>query len=362
MRDDDLSGTRRGIQRFLRYAGLLKWPLGIGVLALLYYLNRDQVSQLDRDDIRWGYAAVGFLLCGGAILLTFLRWFLLVWALEFKFSIRDAIRLGFFGYACNYVSFGAVGGDVVKAIALAGKQESRRTVAVATIFLDRILGLLALLLVGALISLFQSAETRHPVFVTAAGVFWGGAIAGLICLLIALHPATPKSRWMNAMVRWKYVGPIIGDFQNGVLLYQSKSRVLWTAVAISVVGHFAMLSSFYFCALSLSPAEGVPDFAAHLLFMPAAEIAAMVPIVPGGIGALEGAIAYFYGKAGFAEGTGLLTGLAYRVISVLLAALGAAYFFLSSSGKAAAGLSEAEIAKPAAGESQPVAGGASRES
>ncbi len=213
-----MSGIRGGIRQILRYSSLLKWPLGIGMLALLFFLHREQVAKLRFNEIRWDFAALGFLLCGGAIVLTQLRWFLLVWALEFRFSVRDALRLGFLGYACSYVMLGSLGGDAVKAIALARKQESRRAVAVATILLDRILGLLALFLVGAFISLVQSAQTQHAIFKTAASIFWVGAIAGLVGLLVMLHPRTPGSRWMNAMVRWKYVGSIIGDIRSGVLL------------------------------------------------------------------------------------------------------------------------------------------------
>ncbi|GAB4144435.1 MAG: lysylphosphatidylglycerol synthase transmembrane domain-containing protein [Planctomycetaceae bacterium] len=322
-----MNAIRNGFEHFKHHAHWLKWPLAAGLLALLYVLNRDQLADLGERSLRWQYATIGFLLCGGSILLTFLRWYLLVWALEFEFRIRDAIRLGFLGYVSNYVGPGAVGGDAVKAVMLARRQSSRRTVAVATIFLDRILGLLALFLVGAFISCFQSPITAHPIFQTVAAVFWGGSVAGLVGLLVMLHPATPKSRWLNHMVKWKFVGPIIGDLINGILLYQSRARILWGAVLISIVGHFGMLSSFYFCGLAVNPTDAVPNYTAHLLFMPAAEIAAMVPIVPGGVGALEGAIAFFYEKAGSTQGDGFLMGITYRVTTIVIAALGTAYYF-----------------------------------
>jgi glycosyltransferase 2 family protein len=322
-----LSAIRNGIAWGTRHAGWLKWPLAIGLLAVLFFVNREQLADLSERPVRWDFAAFAFLLCGGSILLTFFRWYLLVWALGFEFRIRDAIRLGFLGYLSNYFGPGAVGGDAVKAVMLARRQESRRTTAVATIFLDRILGLLALFLVGAYVSCFQSAVTDHPIFQSVAIIFWVGSIAGVVGLLVMLHPATPKSRWLNKMVGWKYVGPIIGELINGIVLYQSRKRIMWLAVAISIVGHFGMLSSFYYCALALNPADVVPGYAAHLLFMPAAEIASMVPIVPGGVGALEGAIAYFYGKAGSVAGKGFMTGIGYRVITIVIAAMGTAYYF-----------------------------------
>ena len=38
------------------------------------------------------------------MLLTFYRWYLLVWRAGFPFTIRDAVRLGYIGYLLGYVA------------------------------------------------------------------------------------------------------------------------------------------------------------------------------------------------------------------------------------------------------------------
>ncbi|MCH8830032.1 MAG: flippase-like domain-containing protein, partial [Planctomycetes bacterium] len=205
----------------------------------------------------------------------------------------------------------------------------RRTVAVATIFLDRMLGLLALFFVGAFVSFYQSPTTEHPAFTTVAWIVRVGSVVGLIGLLVMLHPATPKSRWLNRLVHVKKIGPVCGDFIHAIGLYQSKARILWLAVGISIVGHFGMLSSFYFCALALNAPEAIPDYAAHMLFMPAAEVISMLPIVPGGVGVLEGSIGEFYRFAGYDRGNGFLTGIGYRAITILIAVIGGVYYLTS---------------------------------
>ena len=106
---------RQSFDFLKRHGGWLKWPIALGLFSLLYLLNREQIDKLQFGEIRWEFAAIAFLLCGGSILLTFLRWFYLVSALEFEFRIRDAVRLGFLGYVFNYVMPGAIGGDVWKA-------------------------------------------------------------------------------------------------------------------------------------------------------------------------------------------------------------------------------------------------------
>ena len=58
------------------------------------------------------------------------------------FSFRDAVRLGFIGNIFNLVIPGAVGGDVIKAAFLCRMQPDKKPQAVASMVLDRILGLL----------------------------------------------------------------------------------------------------------------------------------------------------------------------------------------------------------------------------
>ena len=79
--------------------------------------------------------------------MTFVRWYLLVRALQLQFRLVDAFRLGFLGYLFNFVVVGSVGGDLFKAIFIAREQPGRRAEAVATVLVDRIVGVYALVLV-----------------------------------------------------------------------------------------------------------------------------------------------------------------------------------------------------------------------
>jgi hypothetical protein len=294
------------------------------VLAYVSYQNWPDFVSFWNRQVQWPFLFLGFALCAGSIVLTFVRWYLLVWALEFPFRLVDALRLGFIGFLFNYVAPGGAGGDLVKATLIAREQKSRRAVAVATILLDRILGMLALFIVAATACLVPTSIvdlSDFRIFIFAA---WAGAIAGTLGLVVMLHPAFPRSRWLNRLVGLRYVGRTIGELINAVLLYQSKRNVLVVAVVISLAGHFGMLSAFYCCARAMNPAEGIPGYWAHLQFIPMAELFSVLVPLPGGVGALEGAVAYFYSMAG-ATG-GVLTVLAYRVLTIFITAVGAFYY------------------------------------
>src|SRR5579863_6733435 len=140
----------------------LKWPVAIGILAWLYYQNRQAIGGIARAPKNWNYAVLAFGLIAGSSLITFGRWYLLVRAQAFAFELKDAVRYVFVGMVMNYVAPGAVGGDLFKAVLLARDQTSRRTVAVATVLLDRILGMLALFLVGACTTLMPQQIPANP--------------------------------------------------------------------------------------------------------------------------------------------------------------------------------------------------------
>lgn len=313
---------------YLRPAlGILKWVIALGILSYLVVDNRTHFERLITEPIHWQFLVVAFALCGGATVLTFVRWYILVVALDFPFRFADALRLGFMGCLFNYVGPGGVGGDLVKAVLMAREQHGRRSVAVATILLDRILGLVGLLLVGAAASLVVVDGVEHRDEIVT--ILWGGSIAGLTGLLVMLHPATPKAWWMTKLTHIPKVGRIVADVAGGISLYQKRKSVLAIAVAMSVVSHLGLISSFYCCTLVVSTQAETLSFTMNLLLFPLAQFVGFIVPVPGGVGALEGAVQELFKLAGGNPGISLLAAGAYRLTQVLIAAIGSVYYLAS---------------------------------
>jgi glycosyltransferase 2 family protein len=333
-----LSFWRAAYQQLKKNWNWLKWPVALFLLSYLFYSNRQALANLAQRPIDWLYLVLAFVLCTAAMMLTFYRWYLLVWAQDFPFTIRDALRLGYIGYLCGYVAPGSAGGDLVKAAMIAHEQKSRKGVAAATVLLDRILGVLALFMVGALATFFQDPRLlQNGVIRTCVALLWAGSAGGILGLIVMLHPAFPRSRILMRLVRLPKVGSLIGGLVNAVLLYQQRRAVLVATVLISIVGHFGTLSSFYYCALAINAGNAAPGYWTQLLLIPIAELFAFIVPVPGGIGVLEGAVGECYAlaikalgvvgvTAAQASGAGVAAALANRVATVIIVAIGAAYY------------------------------------
>src|SRR5262249_51185960 len=127
-----------------------------------------QKHVVEGQPVHYGYLGLAFVFCVASVLLTFIRWYVLVRAQDLPFTIPDAVRLGAVGFFFNTFLPGAVGGDIIKAAFLA-REQSRRTTAVATVIMDRAIALWALFwFVGLLGLVFGFAGLLPPTLTPAA--------------------------------------------------------------------------------------------------------------------------------------------------------------------------------------------------
>lgn len=334
----------------------LKWPLALGIIGLLYSLNREQLQKIAETPKDWRYLALAVVLMGGSTLLTFFRWYLLVAGLQFPFRFRDALRLGFLGLLSNYVMPGALGGDLIKAVLLARDHPTRKTVAIATILLDRILGVLALFMVGAVATLTSIDVPPSRELQLCTLLLWVGSIGGLVGVGVMLLPGLTTWRWVQRLTHLPVVGRLLAELIEGVKLYQSRPVVLAQALGLSVIGHSGLICGFYCCALWMQQ-PWIPDLATHFYFMPNAELFGVLMPLPGGVGPLEAAIQWFYAllkpqsvPLAQAHAAGLAAALAFRVVTMGIAAIGGAYYFAARREIAAAMHEAEEESKPEEGE------------
>ena len=340
-------------------AGWLKWILAIVILGALIWLNRDGLKDLNSRKINWSLFGAVLLVRFASLCLTFSRWWLLVTGIGLPLRWWDAFRLGMFCEACNFVGPGAAGGDVVKAVWLAKDHRERRASAAATVVLDRILGLWALFLSGALASLVPTAVPLGPQMQWAVWLLWGGTVGGLVGLILMLVPAFTHSRLMKWITTWPKIGHVVQDLLNSITFYQGRRHVIALAAGLSLLGHVGFLSSFYLGGSALHEGQSIPGFIDHLVGLPLPEAIAAIPLTPGGVGTLEGAVGYFYEQHQLAlnpqstpeelksaGANGLLTALAYRFAALILGAFGVVFYFAGKKEMAQALNTEPETSAP----------------
>ena len=316
---------------------LLKFGVSGGILAyVVLRAQQDQSFAELRDQPKhWGYLLLACLLALLGVMISFYRWYLLVRALELPFRLRDAVRLGFLGYLLNFVSVGSVGGDLFKAVFIAREQPRHRTEAVATVIIDRVVGLYSLVLVAATgVLLVPLPEALKPI---ADGVLSSAVLGGIAGAALFL-PALSSAATERALGRLPWVGPLAAKAVHAVRIYHAKPGCILISCLLSFGVHALTTFSFYSIALAL-PGKA-PTLGEHFVIVPIAIVTGVLPLPLGALGAVEGVMDFLYREmAGSNEG--VIVTFGYRAVTILLALVGACYY-LGARGEVSAAIHAAE--------------------
>ena len=234
---------------------------------------------------------------GAALFFVFIvvinsRWYFLLRANGLGVRFLEAQKFGWIGLFFNNVMPGATGGDVVKAVYIVRRCSGDKVRAVVSIVVDRILGVISLLLVGSLASTL--AVDRFPVF---AGTMWLTGLGVLVFCFLLISPTLRRLLFFDALVGRlpEKVGNVIRDLDAAVLHYRGHLRGIagWILASPAI---YTLLVGSFFC---MSEAIGVGITLADLFFIvPVASVIQGIPIAPAGWGIGEAAYGALIGKFG----------------------------------------------------------------
>jgi uncharacterized membrane protein YbhN (UPF0104 family) len=322
---------------------VLKCVIGVGLISYLLWANWGTLKPIwqkhfvEGAPINYAPFALAILVCLGSILLTFVRWYFLVRALDLPFTIGDAIRLGFYGYATSPFLPSSIGGDIVKAAFIA-RGQSRRTAAVATVVVDRIVGLWGLFwLVTILGGVFwwngqltgEVGDKLKIIVLSAAGVC---AASVIVWLLLGILPTHRAHRFAGRLEKIPGAGHALAELWRAAWMYRSKGRTIALTLAMSLVGHLGFVSLFYLSAQTLVPRKDIPSLATHFLIIPIGMAFQAGFPAPGGLGGGELAFVELYKLVNYPAEYGLLGSIVQRIVTWILAAVGYLYVCVRPAG------------------------------
>jgi uncharacterized protein (TIRG00374 family) len=317
-----------------------KYGVAFGLLAWVIGKNWRPAGQPGLGDIWDEYVVEGkpiphleffflaLVLCLASVLLSFVRWFVLVRAVGLPFRIRDALRLGMVGYFFNNFLPGSIGGDVLKAAFLAREQD-RRTVAVATVVMDRMFALWALIWFVAILGCgFWVAGEFHGDTAEELQRIVLGAV--VICaaslsawLLLGFLSANRADRFAERLNRLPKVGHSAAEFWRAIWMYRCRQWSVYLVMLMAFVGFFGFVLTFYFAVRTLAePTQRIPTLEEHFLVIPIGFVIQALPGLPGGLGLGEWGFGEMYARMNCASSLGVLGSLVQRVIFWILGLAG----------------------------------------
>jgi hypothetical protein len=227
------------------------------------------------------------------------RWWWLLRANSLDVGFFEAQRFAWIGFFFNNVIPGASGGDVVKAVYIAKRCSTDRVRALVSVVVDRIVGLLSLLVVGSLASLL--ALNRFPTF---AIVIWLTAIGTFLICVLLLSPGLRRVvRFEKLIARLpKRPGQVVKEIDTAVLQYRGHLKGISAWVLVSPLTYSLLIASIWFMDRSIG--VGLP-FSDYFFIVPVASVVQGIPIAPAGWGIGEAAYGALIGKFGAVSLPGL---------------------------------------------------------
>lgn len=297
--------------------------IGLGLLGRVLWLNRVSVGRVfaQRPD-RW-YLFLAFAICLSGLITTFVRWMVVVRAQGLTLRFRDAIRVGFMGNAIDLVIPGQIGGDVFKASFL-GRGQERKTKAVASILVDRVIGILGLFTLTASMGALNWMTVPTEVHRLIA-VVWLAWLAGAMGLSAVLTPSLfrPLERRFSGRRR---LGKLFAELHEISVAYGDRKLAIVLGMAMSTVSHGLYALSFYVVSLALL--ADPPSLMNNMLMVPLVLFSTVIPLPFGALGLSEQVSDDLFRLLGHPAGA--LTMLGFRVVSLVVTGISICVYILHS--------------------------------
>jgi hypothetical protein len=310
------------------------------------WIEQGLISLLKRMSL-WEYAA-GLLLLGVAPVVGAIRWRMLLAGQGIHITARRSLDLTLIGLFFNNVMPGLTGGDVVKAYYAAKLTSDKKTHAVVTVFLDRVIGMVALGIVAGgaiLIGLATSGAVRDSNYRDAAWFVLGFmviSVAGGIAfysrrLRRVLGAATrgfPGYRRVREAAVVERAAKMIKRVDSALFLYRDQKMVLFNTTAISFIAHASAIMAIYFFGRALGVTQaGVLHY---FVVVPVCFIISSIGITPNGWGVGEVIFRVLFGAGGVAGTAAVTMSVIYRLTQSLWTLPGGVLFMFERDRAAAA--------------------------
>lgn len=236
----------------------------IVTLTILFFIFRkNDWAALGREfqnaDLFWMTAA--FLCMGVGLVGTSVRWDYLLKVQDIDLPVYKVWIINMIGIFFNQFLLGSTGGDVVKVFYIVKQAPKRKARATLSIIMDRVIGLLAMLLVIAVLlplelKRLEGNHETHLILVALGTVMGMIFVGGLLAWFVPVRklPAVFHRLWEKVPQRQVIAAVYEGFHAHGKAVRPTLFALLWTVITVS-----AVLSTGYLIARAMHLDIGYPQ-------------------------------------------------------------------------------------------------------
>ncbi|RPJ75050.1 MAG: UPF0104 family protein, partial [Acidobacteria bacterium] len=227
-------------------------------------------------------------------------------------SLRPVMRIFFVSTFVGTFLPASVGGDAVRAYGLA-RQQVPAAAAVASVFMDRMLGVLSVLLMAG-VGLAFAADLAGNIYILA-GLGVSIAACGLTAALVFSSTASRAAARLADRAPWVAVSRIGHKLLAAIQSYANAHRELLNVLAGSLAVQVLRIVQAYYLGRALGIAASP---AAYFAFVPLVLLVMLLPVTINGLGTSQWAFVWLFARAG----VGAAEAFALSVLFVALGVVG----------------------------------------
>jgi len=279
------------------------------VLLTFIFLKVDFTQFIQKLKLmNWWYFLLALSLHWIVVLIGTHRLQILLHAQKVSLGFWLTFKYNCIGYFFNLFSLGSTGGDVVKSYYVSRETDTKKTESVTVVFLDRIMGMTAVLIIAAcaILATMWKDDSFRPLLPAVLLLLFGGA-AG-VCVIFTKN-------WWTRFIKFSTlqkagVFTMLANKIQAILLriidaLHNYKEHKWTAV-------IAMLESIFLqlimCVIGWCYGTGLGfniPFYAYFIVFPIGTLILSLPISPSGLGTGELSFIWCFSRFGIKEDTGL---------------------------------------------------------
>ncbi len=309
--------------------------LGISFLILavmLYFVGIDKVIEALKV-AKLEFIALAIAMQVFTYYLYAQRWKILNNVVGIDVGVKKLLPMVLVGLAVNNITpSGRGGGEPVRAYVLSREEDYPMEETFATVVADRALDTFPFVVLAAITIIGMTLSFQFPLWLL--GLMVGAVIVIVIVLALIIYmcinPAFGKrvDGWIIGLVRRFYkknsdeledkIHNVINGFQDTMKLVISNKKCLYYAVPLSFIIWIFEILRVYFVFLAFGASVN-PVVIGEVFIL--ACLVGMIPVLPGGIGAIEGIMILFYSVAGVTASVSAAATVIERVISFWMATI-----------------------------------------
>lgn len=299
---------------------MVEWVLRLvaGAALLIWVLSRPETRAALTElklEVAW-VVALAIVIYIGASLLQAIKWGMILAASGHRLPFLLLVRAWFIGMFASFATpTSTVGSDVVKVV-LAHRAGVPGSIAALTVFVGRVTGLVAMLVIGVV-----GAMAAHRATDNHLRVLFAVIAALLLAVLVFGAAAVWAERRFGVADRLPpVVGKRVRQLSDGLTRLARDPRRMGWVMVLSLVIQFIMVGLNWM----LGRAAGVDIAAVHWFWVNSVNtLGGMMPIGLGGVGSRDWTATTVFGMLGF-EGAGAAAALLWTAMIILSSLPGAA--------------------------------------